>query len=128
MLVDQARHDQVVLLRRKPGGGDVALEEASVDAPRLRDLEHLRREVDAVDAVHAAASHPRPGPTGPATEVGRGAHIRPRDLAQRAEQLDVHRVLDGLLVGRDPLAVARANVDRPVAACVEEAEIRHTND
>jgi len=50
----------------------------------------------------------------------------PRDLAQDLEEMDVHRVLDGLLVSAHPLAVAAAHVDRPVAARVEGLEIRHT--
>ena len=126
VLVDQARDDEVVGGRRKAGVGHVGLDEAGVDLARAGHVEHLGREVDAVDRGDAALAQPRPGPARAAAQIGGALDARPRDGAERLEEMDVHRVLDGLLVGGHPLAVAAADVDRPVPACVEGLEIRHT--
>jgi hypothetical protein len=94
-----------------------------VHPARARHLEHLRSEVHAVDRVDAALAQPGAGTASSAAEVGDLA--RPAHRLERLEQLDVHRVLDGLLVGIDPLAVAAADVHRAVAASVEGRELGH---
>ena len=57
----------------------------------------------------------------------RSATVAPStsQLRERVEQLDVHRVLHGVLVRRRPRAVARPRVDGAVAAAVEGVEAGH---
>jgi hypothetical protein len=125
VLVHERRDHEVVGARLEPGVGDVRLDQPLVQAALTRHLQHLRREVDAVDRPDAVAAQPGGRPAGAAAEVGNPADVLPHGLRELVEQRDVHLVLNGFLVGGNPLAVARAHVDRAVAAAVEVGEVGH---
>ena len=101
------------------------LDEAVVDATGAGAVEHFGGEVDAVDRGHPVAAQPRGGAAGAAAEVGGAADGGPSRGGEFVEEGEVHDVLDGLLVGLDPLSVAGGDVHRAVSARVEVGEVNH---
>src|SRR5919106_3032270 len=129
VLVGQGLRAEIVRLGGQPRGRDIGDTERSVDATAPGHLEHLPREVDAVDGGRRATTlQPYPDPPRPARQIEHRSRPRPVDRPQSLEQTDVHLVLYGLLVRPDPLRIPFPDLDNRVSTLVVERVIhgRHS--
>src|SRR5258708_14492015 len=99
MLVHQACHDEIVDAAVEARSGDIALSKSLVDSPLARDRQHLRRQVDSIDACNTTISEPCSGPAGAAPEVGCPREAGPWKQLQGIEQNEIHLVLNPCLIG-----------------------------
>ena len=123
MLVRQDLEHQIVRGCRQAGGQHVGRDQLVVDTLGLGAGEHLGREVEAVEALHALRPQPGADAAGAAGQVEHAAGARPVHAFKAREQAQVHLVLDYVLVGLRPLAIAVAHSERRIAAAVERREL-----
>ena len=123
MLVHQAGGDS----RTRPSGARCCRRplQPVVDRCRARARSSICG-VRSTPSIVSTPATPATRPSGRCRSRGRRpAWRRSSPRSERLEQLHVHGVLDGALIGLDPLAVAGADVDGPVAAGVEGGEVGH---
>ncbi len=98
-----------------------------MQAAKPGEIEHLGGQVDAVDRELPFRAEPFGGAPAAAAEVLRPGHRRPAHRLHAIEQLRVHDVVDGVVVGGGPGGVARTHGERLVVAAVEAGEIGHVD-
>ena len=123
MLVGQRLRAEIIRLVGQAGVRDVGHTQRPIDTLPPGDLEHLGRDVDAIDGGRGPPAHPRADAAGAAREIEHAAWRRPVDRLQPVQPAHVHLVLHRLLVRADPCSVSFAYVDDRVPAPVVEGVV-----